>query len=205
MTYSKFTQEEIASWPPEHKKCRGCHEVLAFDKFNKASQCLFGLDTKCKDCRKPASKKQWDNETFEVTMLRRAKWRAKEKGLDFGLTLPDINIPEICPILDVPIVKVRGHMYRPSLDRIIPHLGYVPDNIRVVSYRGNMLKSNTNVIESVRVLSDQMRTMSETIHNSEVMKSLRAIEEAMKPHMEKMHSVSVQVKAATANLDVTSK
>jgi hypothetical protein len=35
----------------------------------------------------------------------------------------------------------------PALDRIVPHLGYVPGNVVVVSHRANFIKNNATVDE----------------------------------------------------------
>lgn len=41
----------------------------------------------------------------------------------------------------------------PSLDRIVPHKGYVPDNVCVISWRANRLKSDASPAE-LRMLAD---------------------------------------------------
>jgi hypothetical protein len=151
MTFIKFTKEEIASWPTKHKKCRGCHEVLPFSNFGNNKNTLFGIDTKCKACRRPVSKAQWDAEPYVVGMLRAAKTRSKKFDREFTITLDDIDIPDTCPILGVEIVVERNHPYRPSIDRIDSSRGYTPDNIMVVSFRGNMLKNNMTPEESILV------------------------------------------------------
>jgi hypothetical protein len=73
-------------------------------------------------------------------MLTAAKDRSKLMGLDFNLELSDIVIPEICPILGVPMV-VRGR-HAPSLDRIEPAKGYVKGNIQVISRKANVMKND---------------------------------------------------------------
>ena len=40
-----------------------------------------------------------------------AKNRAKERGLEFTIEYEDIKIPEICPILHIPIVCSAGQKY----------------------------------------------------------------------------------------------
>ena len=42
------------------------------------------------------------NRQYKVTMLRKARNRAKKRGIYFNLTLDDIQIGERCPILDTP-------------------------------------------------------------------------------------------------------
>lgn len=46
----------------------------------------------------------------------------------------------------------------PSIDRIIPELGYTKGNIRVISNRANLLKSNATIEELQKVINDLRRT-----------------------------------------------
>lgn len=79
-----------------------------------------------------------------AAMLRAAKSRAKKAGVPFSLTVADVVMPEICPILALRLVQAKGRPSdnSPSLDRIVPALGYVPGNVRVISNRANKLKSD---------------------------------------------------------------
>jgi hypothetical protein len=78
-------------------------------------------------------------------LVSTAKKRAKQKGLEFSITPEDILFPEngLCPILGVELKKHRGRMERntPSLDRVNSELGYVPGNVRVVSWFANYCKA----------------------------------------------------------------
>lgn len=73
-----------------------------------------------------------------------AKKRAKKKGLEFTIKPEDLELPEgtLCPILQVPLVKHKGKLERntPSLDRVDSTRGYVPGNVRVISWWANYLK-----------------------------------------------------------------
>ena len=82
-------------------------------------------------------------------MLRAAKCRAKEKGVPFDLSESDITIPEVCPALGIPISISPGRATdnSPSLDRIIPALGYVRGNVRVISNRANRIKYDATLVE----------------------------------------------------------
>jgi hypothetical protein len=75
-------------------------------------------------------------------MLRTARWNAKRRGLEFAITLADIVIPAVCPVLKIPILFDGGRNNMPSLDRIDSNLGYVKGNVVVISWRANWLKSN---------------------------------------------------------------
>ena len=91
-----------------------------------------------------------------------AKARAKRKGIDFTITLQDLEKvypnPPICPVLGVTFQhgqgKKGGSYNSPSLDRIDSNKGYVPDNIRVISWRANSLKKNMTFQEAEAIYLD---------------------------------------------------
>lgn len=87
-------------------------------------------------------------------MLAGAQARAKAKGLPFAITLEDFTIPEVCPALGVEIL-LGGNMSErdqaPSLDRVMPALGYVPGNVIVISNRANRIKNNATIPELQRI------------------------------------------------------
>ena len=70
--------------------------------------------------------------------------RCKRKNIYFDITIEDIVIPEKCPILDVIFDKDR---YSPTIDRIIPKLGYIKNNIRVISKKANTMKNDADFEE----------------------------------------------------------
>jgi hypothetical protein len=108
-------------------------------------------------------------ETMSKTMLRHGKsespeyrkwksieWRAKREKTPFKLHLSDMpEFPDTCPVLGIDIYSNgRQTDNSPSLDRIIPELGYVPGNVRIISRRANMLKSNATSDEIAAVYND---------------------------------------------------
>ena len=93
--------------------------------------------------------------TYVYHMVKRAEKRAKEKGLPFDLCVEDVQIPEYCPILGIKLEVGIGRGpsdSSPSLDRIYPNLGYVKDNIIVISMRANKIKSDVSVDDIEKVL-----------------------------------------------------
>ena len=93
----------------------------------------------------------------EGVLCSMAKRRAKKKGLEFNIDNTDIDIPILCPILGIPIVKIytKGKSTgptsnSPSLDRIDNSKGYVKDNVRVISHKANTMKHNATSLELVR-------------------------------------------------------
>jgi|SRR5208282_549913 len=87
--------------------------------------------------------------TKEYHMLDGARTRAKRLRVPFSLIPEDINIPKRCPLLGIPLRFAIGRPNgnSPSLDRIIPKLGYTKENSIVISYRANMLKNDATLKE----------------------------------------------------------
>ena len=87
-------------------------------------------------------------------MLTAARNRAAKKNLPFNLTLDDFELPATCPVLGTEILLGTDYATRdqaPSLDRVIPALGYVKGNVIVISYRANRIKNDATVTELSRV------------------------------------------------------
>lgn len=100
----------------------------------------------CAECNAAymrAYQKRRRAENPKAALLERAKERATRIGLPFSLTAADVDLPENCPALGIPLVR-RGTRCAgsPSLDRVQPDLGYVPGNVRVISNKANTLKSD---------------------------------------------------------------
>jgi hypothetical protein len=88
---------------------------------------------------------------LKVQWLYQIKNRAKQKNLDFNLTIDDIELPEKCPILGIPLRfnTVAADENSFSLDRIDNTKGYVKGNIQVVSLKANKFKSNASLDEII--------------------------------------------------------
>jgi len=99
-----------------------------------------------------------DNSDAPTRIWYRAKSRAKKYSIPFNLSAADIIVPDYCPVLGIPIKKAnQGKGYHPdsaSLDRIYPEKGYIVGNVRVVSARANLLKSDASIEELEAVLKD---------------------------------------------------
>lgn len=87
------------------------------------------------------------------SMWSNAKKRAKAQEVAFTIKLEDIPIPELCPLLQIPLVKGVGWYTdnSPTLDKIIPSLGYVPGNVQVISMRANRIKDNSSFQEFEKI------------------------------------------------------
>lgn len=78
-------------------------------------------------------------------LLYAAKHRAKVKGVVFALTIDNVPpFPSHCPALGIPLTRAGGKNSpnMPELDRLVPALGYTPENIRWISKRANMIKQD---------------------------------------------------------------
>jgi hypothetical protein len=80
----------------------------------------------------------------ERVLWQSAKERAAKYNLEFTINVDDIVIPQHCGILGIPLVKGRNKPIAnsPSLDRIDCNLGYTKENIQVISFKANTMKSN---------------------------------------------------------------
>jgi len=87
----------------------------------------------------------------------RAKARAKTRGLPHDDKCPDLELPDVCPVLGIALIypnalKNRRSPNSPSLDRLDNPLGYVAQNLRVISFRANALKNDATVDELEAVI-----------------------------------------------------
>lgn len=79
-------------------------------------------------------------------LYRAAKRRAKNKSLEFSITLDEIVISESCPILGIPLIvgDSKIHDTSPSLDRIDNSKGYIKGNVQVISNLANRMKNSAS-------------------------------------------------------------
>lgn len=100
-------------------------------------------------------KKSYYRRSIAKRLLYEAKRRAAQKSLPFNLTVEDFTIPATCPVLGIPVFVSNTYgpeANSPSLDRIIPALGYVKGNICVISWRANRLKSDATIDEMEAII-----------------------------------------------------
>ena len=90
-----------------------------------------------------------------------AKGRAKRKGIRCTMQWEDLlPAPYVCPVLGIKLdYAIKGgpgcrRPNSPSIDRINPRRGYVPGNVRVISWRANSLKNNATPRELELLAND---------------------------------------------------
>ncbi len=142
------------------KRCHVCLLSLSRQLFHRNSNSSDGLTGKCKSCHTISSKIQRrSGNSLKVHLLAGARLRSRKTGRKFNLTLNDIIVPEVCPVLGIEL-KINNNKCgpnSPSLDRIDNNEGYVSGNIRVISHRANSLKSNATYNELLLILEDLRR------------------------------------------------
>lgn len=107
---------------------------------------------RAKEILKRSIKKNKAERPLEM-MVRTASYRAPRLGVPFEITEDDVFIPEVCPVLGIPLkMNDSTEPYgrpddMPTLDRVNPSLGYVKGNVCVISMRANRLKQDASLSE----------------------------------------------------------
>jgi hypothetical protein len=99
--------------------------------------------------------KEYRRNNWERRLLRKAKERANKHNIPFDITVKDVVIPTHCPVLGIPLffTERKATDNTPSLDRIVPALGYIKGNIAVISHRANRLKQDSTVEDVLKLLA----------------------------------------------------
>ena len=86
------------------------------------------------------------------------KQSAQKRNIPFDLTPSDIDtigIPITCPVLGIPLYfnREKAEDNSISFDRIDSSKGYSVDNVIVISYRANKLKSDSTLEELKKIVN----------------------------------------------------
>ena len=133
------------------KQCSLCKENKPIGEFYyRANRCV--IESQCKLCMR---KKSHQIKQTQEYYLYRIKDKARKSNLPFNLDISDFSIPEICPVLHIPLFRGVGKATgnSPSIDRIIPSKGYVKGNTKIISYRANSIKNDATLEELKKVLA----------------------------------------------------
>jgi hypothetical protein len=165
----------------KEKSCCQCNKIKLAEEFPKNKQLPGGLHSWCKSCCAEKHKnsgyaKKYNNvrkqkihndpvfkakinkqkqesrlRNIPSVLLKSCKDRALKKGLEFNLTLEDIVIPDMCPILLQPIVQGNKDNYKfsPSVDRIDNTKGYIKGNVQIISMKANTIKNSATIEELI--------------------------------------------------------
>lgn len=141
--------------------CVGCKQLLPQNLFSykikeDPSQ---GIRDRCKSCsaeraakERERRKNDWKYKPAQH-MLNNSKQRAKATGLEHNLTIDDIVIPDVCPVLGIKLETGdrKEHYNAPSIDRIDNTKGYIKENVVIVSTRANLLKKDATIDELIKI------------------------------------------------------
>ncbi len=120
-------------------------------------------DFACSECAKVNKQKNSKKSMARrLKLLHSAKYRCAKRGITFDITVDNIHIPEYCPVMGIKI-EPGGSGFSdnsPSIDRKDPSKGYTPDNIHVICWRANKLKSDAT-IEEIRAVLKYMEGTQE--------------------------------------------
>jgi len=148
-----MTKEEIKQYHKEYRernkeKIKEYHR-LAYEK-NKE-----GYKERARKRKEdnPEYQKEYHENNKERYLWLSSRRRANKRGLEFNIDLEDIRIPDVCPVLKIPlfISKDRANDNSPSLDRFDNTKGYTKENIRVISWRANRLKGDGTADEHRKI------------------------------------------------------
>lgn len=159
------------------RKCKDCQQFFSLDNFYVLNKEKNYYSAYCKGCDKERSKNRqrkkevkpyhakWQKQNPERILMYSAKQRAKKNNLPFNLSIEDIIIPEKCPLLGIDLIldNDRTQPDSPSLDRLIPDLGYVKGNVLVVSHRANTIKNNATPDELLLLTDNLMKILEKKV------------------------------------------
>ena len=150
------------------QECRSCAKSLPLTSYFKAKSNKTGYKYICPKCsyeqNKPMQDRYKYTEAYWALNLRnKALQRAKDKNLEFTLTkdfILDKVMNGVCEVTGVPLDFSGGERkpYTPSLDRIIPELGYTSENVRLVCWMYNSAKgtfTDQDVLNFVKLFSKE--------------------------------------------------
>lgn len=124
-----------------NRYCKKCNSILAKEDQGRNPERVY------------ATKIKYQINHPEVALFLAARTRARKFGLPFDLEKSDIVIPKVCPYLEVPFdfTPHKGWKFNaPSVDRIVPELGYTKVNIEIVSSLANRMKSNATPEQMIK-------------------------------------------------------
>ena len=162
-TNSELTDEQIEAKRARHKRWRDEQKLIGrtIQRKPKSDEQMAKAAARQRATYVPRVRKPKDwtvPDNWKRRTLNSARHRAKKRGMEFNITVDDIIIPQVCPVLGIKLqvnngVATRKNGDSPSLDRINNALGYIKGNVRVISARANHLKSDAT-IEEIRAVYD---------------------------------------------------
>lgn len=88
-------------------------------------------------------------------LLKHVKGRSKKDGVEFSITKADLEWPEFCPVLGMKLIRNSKKGWADdthSIDRIDNSKGYIPGNVKIISWKANDIKGHATIEELEAVL-----------------------------------------------------
>ena len=158
------------------KQCGKCKTRKKNSEFNKQAKSKDGMASWCRLCMNDYDRNYRDTKSGYLTnALSGAKTRARNKKVKFELDLDYLQsiATEKCPVFDVNLVyasskKGAGNPdpHAAALDRIIPELGYVKNNVAFISNWANMIKNNATEKE-LYLVADWLHEARKNVLNAQ--------------------------------------
>lgn len=154
----------------KEKLCTKCNTMKRLDEFNRETRKKDGRQCWCRRCMSElrASRSVEISEKYRQNLQRtryspagrikahlfNAKRNAERRNVPFDLTKKTLPpYPGNCPCCDVIMEYGAAQAITPTLDRIIPALGYVPGNIQWLCHRCNWRKSDASLEDLMQIAS----------------------------------------------------
>lgn len=142
-------------------QCRECHRLREKERYRADPAKVLNARTgrPVPPSRTREGRRDWVEKNPEKQMLHSARVNAKRGGFPCTITVADLAIPELCPLLGIRLERHAGVRTdaSPSLDKIRPELGYVRGNVWVISWRANRLKNNATLQELQTLVANLSR------------------------------------------------
>lgn len=138
------------------KTCTKCGDTLPLDSFYRSKFGTKGRASECKSCFLARNRARYRTASRPraAVLLSHAKTRAERKGLAFNLDVDwiDAAIKQgHCQITGLPFdLNLRGerNLFGPSLDRVVPEMGYTKENVKIVLFGYNSCKNTATADEA---------------------------------------------------------
>jgi hypothetical protein len=82
-------------------------------------------------------------------MFKDCRFRSQQKGIEFNISLDDLEIPKKCPLLNIVLSTSNSIVSpnSPTIDRIDSTKGYIKGNVWIISHKANTAKNNLTLKE----------------------------------------------------------
>lgn len=131
------------------KVCTACKQTKPNKDFHRNASFKDGFAYECKACKSERDKANYLNLDYRLSMLiRNVKRSCDKNNLPFDIDLEYLKsiVTKECPVFKIKLgwdVSGKGMTDEsPSLDKVIPELGYVKGNVVFISNLANRIKQN---------------------------------------------------------------